>query len=244
MEYHGRVTFPETRYSVVQALRSGDQDQRDRALSLLASMYRAPIEAYLRHRLRGDLQRAEELTQAFFVAVIERDIFGAYLSEKAKFRTFVRVCLDRFVATSHRDGARIKRGGGVSAVSLDQQVESHELDFPTESESAEAVFDREFKRALLASSIEKLRQRLAESERAHHFQVFSRFDLHDGPGERPSYASLAEEIGGSVTQVTNHLHAARKELRRIVAESLRELSSGEEEFLEEAKLLGVDPEPP
>jgi hypothetical protein len=40
------------------------------------------------------------------------------------------------------------------------------------------------------------------------------------------------------------LHAVRKELRRIVAESLRELSSSDEEFLEEARLFGVDPQPP
>jgi DNA-directed RNA polymerase specialized sigma24 family protein len=213
-------------------------------MSLLASLYRAPIEAYLRYRLRGDAQRAEELTQAFFVAVIERDIFGAYLSDKAKFRTFVRVCLDRFVTTSHRRDVRMKRGGGAAALSLDERADDTELELAASDESAEAVFDRELKRALLGSSIAKLEERLAASERSHYYHVFSRFDLYDGPGDRPTYATLAGEIGQSVTQVTNHLHAARKELRRIVAESLRELTSSEDEFLEEAKLLGVDPHPP
>jgi len=238
------VTFPETRYSVVHALRSDDHGQRERALALLASLYRAPIEAYLRYRLRGDAARAEELTQAFFVAVIERDIFGAYLSDKAKFRTFVRVCLDRFVDTAHRDETRKKRGGGVANVSLEAEAERSGLEIPADSEPAEAVFDREFKRALLASSIDKLRQRFENSDRAHYFHVFLRFDLHEGSEERPNYATLAAEIGSTVSQVTNHLHAARKELRRVVAETLRELSANDDEFLDEAKLMGIDPSPP
>lgn len=238
------VSFPETRYSVVHALRSDDHAQRQRALDLLASLYRAPIVAYLRNRLRGDGSRAEELAQAFFVAVIERDIFGAYLSDKAKFRTFVRVCLDRFVDTAHRDANRQKRGGGTSSVSLDAEDEHGRLELSDDGADAEALFEREFKRALVAKSIAVLKERLEASNRGHYFHVFARFDLHDGPGERPSYGVIAEEIGSTVSQVTNHLHAARKELRRVVASSLRDLCATEEEYLEEARVLGVDPNPP
>lgn len=239
------MAFPETRYSVVHALRSEDGRERERALAQLSAAYRAPIEAYLRSRLRGDATRAEELTQAFFVAVIERDIFGAYLSEKAKFRTFVRVCLDRFAETAHRDANRQKRGGGTSSVSLDADGDRGPFEIADEgAEDAEALFEREFKRALIARSIQTLEERLTASNRAHYFHVFRRYDLHDGPEERPSYGVLAAEIGSTVTQVTNHLHAARKELRRVVATTLRELSASEEEFLDEARLLGVDPNPP
>ena len=236
--------FPETRYSVVEALKSGDAGQRDRALSLLFSTYRGPIEAYLRHRTRGDTARAEELSQAFFAAVVERDIFGAYLSDRARFRTFVRVCLDRFVDTTHRDATRQKRGGGARTVSLDAEPEDGGVELAAADEPAEAAFDRELKRALLSRSVAELERRLEASGRAHYFHVFRRFDLHDADSDRPSYAVLAAEIGSTVTQVTNHLHAARKELRRIVAATLRELTSSEEEFLEEAQLMGIEPNPP
>jgi len=238
------TAFPETRYSVVQALKSGDRGQRERALALLASIYRAPIEGYLRYRLRGDRTAAEELTQGFFVAVVERDIFGSYLSDKARFRTFLRVCLDRFADTAHRDANRKKRGGGARTVSIDAEQESGRPEIATDEEPPDAIFDREFKRALLAASIEKLKARLSSSGRAHYFHVFTRYDLHDGPEERPTYAKLGEEIGSNAAQVTNHLHATRKELKRILADTLREVCASDEEFEEEARLFGVDPHPP
>lgn len=237
-------TFPETRYSVVEALRSVDRAQRDKALAILAAIYRGPIVAYLRHRLRGADQQAEELAQSFFVAVVERDIFGSYLTDKARFRTFVRVCLDRFVETAHRDATRQKRGGGQRAVSIEGEREASGFEVASDAEAPEVTFDREFKRSLMAASIDKLKQRLDASGRPHYFHVFKRYDLHDGDGERPTYAELGKEIGSNATQVTNHLHAARKELRRVVAETLRELCPSEEDFVEEAKQLGIDASPP
>jgi hypothetical protein len=44
-----------------------------------------------------------------------------------------------------------------------------------------------------------------------------------------------------VSQVTNHLHWARRELRREVLETLRETTASEEEYRAEARaLLGVE----
>lgn len=51
------------------------------------------------------------------------------------------------------------------------------------------------------------------------FRVFARHDLERLREEdRPSYRALAEEFGLPVTQVTNHLAWARRELRRLVLE--------------------------
>lgn len=243
--YHpGPMSFPETRYSVVEVLRTGSGLERERALSLLASTYRGPIQMYLQRQLRGDSSRAEELTQAFFVAALERNIFGAYLPDRARFRTFVRVCVDRFADNAARDASRLKRGGGARAIPIHDEATEGGLQIASDTEPADAVFEQEFKRSLLQTSIDRLRERLIETKREHYFHVFRRFDLHDGSTERPSYAQIAVEIGSTATQVTNHLHAARKEFRRVVAATLRELSASEREYLEEAQALGIDPSPP
>ena len=74
------------------------------------------------------------------------------------------------------------------------------------------------------------------------FALFERYDVEgaDTP-DRPSYAQLAAEHGLPVTQVTNHLHWARRELRAAVLEKLREITAGEDEFRSEARaLLGVE----
>ena len=58
---------------------------------------------------------------------------------------------------------------------------------------------------------------------------------------KASYADVAASLGISVTDVTNYLFVARRELRRIVLSALRDLTANDEEFREEAKaLLGID----
>jgi hypothetical protein len=57
--------------------------------------------------------------------------------------------------------------------------------------------------------------------------------------ERPTYAQLAVELRLPVTQVTNYLAAARRELRALVLSRLRDLCASDTEFRDEAReLLG------
>ena len=74
------------------------------------------------------------------------------------------------------------------------------------------------------------------------FALFERYDLEGAEAhDRPTYAQLAADHGLPVTQVTNHLHWARRELRAAVLDKLREITASEEEFRSEARaLLGVE----
>ena len=83
----------------------------------------------------------------------------------------------------------------------------------------------------------------SRSARAFLTRILERYDLQgaDDP-DRPSYAQLASERGLPVSQVTNHLHWARREFRAAVLLTLREITASEAEFRAEARaLLGVDP---
>ena len=105
-------------------------------------------------------------------------------------------------------------------------------------------FHREWVRALFDLAIGDLRRWCAAAGKEVHFRLFERYDL-EGPDapERPTYAQLAAEHGIPATQVTNHLAAVRRELRRLVLERLRELTGSEEEFRAEARsVLGIDPQ--
>ena len=73
------------------------------------------------------------------------------------------------------------------------------------------------------------------------FDVFERYDL-DRDEKTLTYAELGRELGLPVTQVTNHLSAMRRELRRHLLDTLRELCGSEDEFRQEARLvLGREP---
>ena len=95
----------------------------------------------------------------------------------------------------------------------------------------EAEFQREWVLGLMALAVEALRKRCAGTSRAVAFALFERYDLQDHePAERPRYQDLAGEFDLPVTQVTNHLYWARRELRQSVLETLREITASEQEF--------------
>jgi DNA-directed RNA polymerase specialized sigma24 family protein len=237
--------FPATRQSVILAARSADPGTRDRALETLAASYWRPVYKYLRVRWQASPQDAQDLTQGFFAAALEKGFFERYDPARARFRTFLRTCLDGFVAKQRQSAGRLKRGGGVRHVALDfedAEGELHRLEVP-DGLDMEEYFHREWLRHLVSRSVEALRRECQAEGRTTHFTLFERYDL-EGPDalERPSYAVLAAELGLPVTQVTNRLAWARRRFRALLLDELRGATGSDEEFRAEARLLlGSDP---
>jgi RNA polymerase sigma factor (sigma-70 family) len=226
--------FPTTRWSAVAGLRSPDAAERDRSWSAVVAAYWKPVYKHLRLRWKKSPEDAEDLTQAFFARALEKDFFSGYEQERARFRTFLRVCLDRFASNEHKAAARLKRGGGEPALSLDFDGAEGELAGAGDPTSVEDVFDREWRRSLFELAIEALRAK-SEGDKAAAFAAFERYDLCTG--ERPTYDEIARELGVTATTVTNHLAWARRELRRLVLERLETITDSDEEYGAEARAL-------
>lgn len=237
--------FPQTRRSVVIAARDADPEIRRQAWETLLSAYWKPVYKVLRVRWRLEREDAEDLTQEFFTSALVKGTFERYDPGKARFRTYLRTCLDGFAANERKAARRLKRGGGQVPLSLDFEGAEEELRRHGASEGlgVEEYFHQEWVRALFGLAVEDLRRWSEEAGKQVHFRLFERYDL-EGPDapERPTYAQLAAEAGLPPTQVTNHLAAVRRELRRLVLERLRELTGSDQEFRDEARaILGVDP---
>ena len=94
--------FPATRPSVVRDLGSVDPAARAAAYEALARSYWRPVYAYVRLRWRRSPEDAQDLTQEFFARAFEREYLSRYDPAKARFRTFVRTCLDGFLANQDK----------------------------------------------------------------------------------------------------------------------------------------------
>ncbi|HEX5723907.1 MAG TPA: sigma factor [Longimicrobiaceae bacterium] len=238
--------FPETRHSVLAAVRGGDPQARARAAEALAAAYWRPVYTYLRLRWRAAPPDAEDLTQDFFARALERELFARYDPARARLRTWLRTCLDRFVLNRRKAEGRLKRGGGARLLPLDFAGAEGELlrhDPPDPAADPDALFAREWSRSVFSLALERVRARCAAAGKTVPFALFERYDVAgaDDP-DRPTYAELAAAHGLPVTQVTNHLAAVRRLFRQAVLELLRELSGSDAEYRAEAReLLGVDP---
>lgn len=236
--------FPTTRRSALVAARSEDAGERRRGYGAIVAAYWRPVYAYVRWRWNPPEEEARDLVQGFFAHAWEKGFFERYDPVRARFRTWLRVCLDGFVSNARQAARREKRGGGDAPLSLDFAAAAAEFASrsPSDTDDPETMFEREWVRAFLEEAVAALRARCEASGREAAWRVFERYDVEEHPrGERPSYEDLARELGVPATQVTNHLHWARREFRRGVLERLAELTIDEREFRAEARrLLGRD----
>ncbi len=233
--------FPVTNHSAIVGARSDDQLTRCRAFDTILTSYWKPAYKYIRLKWQADNEDAKDLTQGFFANAFEKNHFAGYDATKASFQTFLRTCLDGFVANERKAGRRLKRGGDMEHYQLDFVTAENELRAHTTSTdlTPEDYFHREWVRWMFTIAVDALRQRCEESGRNVHFQLFERYELRDDANV--SYASLAEEFDLEPATVNNYLAAVRRDFRRVVLDKLREITATDEEFRTEARsLLGVD----
>lgn len=236
--------FPATHISVLSATASADRAVRQQAYAALIESYWKPIYKYIRNKWNAANEDAKDLTQSFLAQALEKPFLDHYDPTVARFRTYLRTCIDRFVANEQKSAGRLKRGGGMQRMSLDFAAAEGELGARNHpgTMDGEEIFYREWVRFVFEQAVERLRCRCESSSSPHrmHFALFEAFDLADRPTHGAlTYAELGQRFGLSETQVTNYLAWARRQFRALVLDALHANTSDEEEFrLEAARLFG------
>src|SRR6266481_2308527 len=229
--------FPQTGHTVIGQLASEDSALRALAFEKVVGAYWKPAYKYVRLRWMVSNEDAKDLIQGFFTRALDKGFFREYDPAKASFRTYLRTCLDRFTANERQSAQRLKRGGGITVVSLDFEAAERELACSTPA--VEDCFHQEWIRSLFELAVGALRERCESDGKVIQFRVFECYDLRAGE-ERVTYDQVARQFGVTPATITNYLAAMRRDLRRILLEKLREITSSEREFRNEARtLLGV-----
>lgn len=205
-----RDRFPSTRASLLEAVGAGPDAE---ALDRIIGLYWKPVYRFLRLKFGKDNEDAKDLTQAFFLQLLEGEALRRYSPEKAGFRPYLKMLLRGFAANQHDAMNALKRGGGVRIVGL-QQGEAPLADFVPDGQAVkpEDVFDRSWKQEILERAMERARQWFEEAGRSLQFRAFEEYEL--GPScEPPTYAEVARRLGLRESDVRNYLFAVRERLR-------------------------------
>jgi DNA-directed RNA polymerase specialized sigma24 family protein len=224
--------------STLREAAGSDDARRRRAFEELTRVYWSVARGHIRMKWRRRVDEAEDLTQEFFATAFAKRYFDAYLPSRGRFTTFLRVCLDRFVANQVQAQRRQKRCWDREALTIPPDEAERAVAGARAECDIEASYDREWTRGLLEVGLRALRDDAVGSRRTLGLALFERVAL--GDGEAPSYAELASEHGVTVTDVNNHLARTRRRLRRILLDRLRDATGSTEEFRDEARaVLGV-----
>jgi len=194
----------------------------------------------VRIRWRKGPDEAQEIAQEFFLRSVENGTFRAYEPGRAPFRAFLRVCLDRCVVDLARRALTQKRSPGTIPCSLDIETLEGEIRRDgADVSDPDRLFEEEWLRSLVAIAIDSFRAACDEKGKQEHFRVFERW--YSGSRGEASYPAIAADFNLSVSNVMNRLTYARREFRAIVLETLRELTSSEQELRTEARIvLGIE----
>jgi len=228
--------FPATGLSLLVRAAGGDPTLRLAALDRLVSIYWKPVYKYIRLRWHAGNEDAKDWTQEFFAVALERDYLEKYDPSRSRFRTYLRTCVDGFVANQLKAAARLKRGGGTERVSLDFGAADVELALSKAVSDPEEIFRREWTRSLFQVAVDALERSCAERGRPEVFAVFERYEIAP-PVEKKTYREVAEELGITPTQLNNYLAAARRQFRQLVLERLADVCGTDAEFQAETVAL-------
>jgi DNA-directed RNA polymerase specialized sigma24 family protein len=107
----GPSDFPTTRWTLVVAAANPQRKEARSALVSLCEGYWYPLYAYVRRR-GYPADQAQDLTQDFFIRLLEGRYLDRAQPEKGRFRAFLLTSMKFFLADeADRDRAQ-KRGGG------------------------------------------------------------------------------------------------------------------------------------
>ncbi len=140
----GRREFATTRWSVVISAGQTHSPDSQRALASLCETYWVPLYVYVRRRV-SDVNEAQDLTQAFFAELLEKNYVGTASPARGRFRAFLLTALKHFLSKEWERARAQKRGGGRPLYSLDFDSADSLLRFgPAPGLTAEQCFDKQW----------------------------------------------------------------------------------------------------
>ena len=223
--------FPVTRHSLVD--QAGDSPP---ALAMLVELYWKPVYKHLRLKWHLSNDDAKELTQSAFAEMIEAQWLEKFDVQRGTFRTYLRTCVDAMVLDWQQAKRTLKRGGGLTAVEWDFASAERDLQLADPGPAPDEIFEREWRREILASAISALRAHCEQNGYVIRYAVFAAYDLADAP-QRPSYAAVAAAHALPVGHVNNHLAWARRELRRLALELIESTAASRLEARHDARSI-------
>jgi RNA polymerase sigma factor (sigma-70 family) len=233
--------FGTTRWSVVLSCADSGATSgtaRD-ALAQLCQTYWRPIFAFICRR-GYSVTDAQDLTQDFFLMMLEGKLLSRADPQRGKFRSYLLKALNDFLGDAWDKRRAKKRGGDAQFVSWDDwmaeapsqlSISQHAL----ESWTAEQLFDLRW----AATVVERALRRLAEECESHgRRRVFDALSSSLG-AERSdvSYVDLGKRLGVPETTVKRLLHEMRERYRALLREEVSDTVEKPDSIDDEVRYL-------
>ena len=226
--------FGTTRWSLVLTAGRGDASAAEVALEELCQIYWYPLYTYLRRRGYAETD-AEDLTQEFFAWLLKRNWLSTADPQRGRFRSFLQVSFNRFLANEWDKTQAQKRGYGRTISLSWDDPESHCRWEPVDHLTPEQNYDRCWALTLLDQVLNRLMAEYADQGKSNLYEELKPCLL--GEQATPSYAALGSKLGMTEGAVKVSVHRLRQKYRRTLQDEIAKTVVKPEEIEDEIRHL-------
>jgi RNA polymerase sigma factor (sigma-70 family) len=225
-----------TRWTVVLAAAQTDADGQA-ALSEFCKIYWTSLFAFAKSRGFSP-EDAQDLTQGFFLHLLDDRTLSRVDPIKGKFRTFLLVSFRHYIANETARKLTLKRGRGYDFAYLDCVTGDSELRLElADNLTPETIYDAHCGMALLRQSMRRLRNEFVAEGKISTFEALEVFVRIGDSRPLPTYEELAKSIGVSIPNVKTVIHRLRKRFSAILREEVARTVSDPSEVDDEIRAL-------
>ena len=213
----GAVPFTTTHWSVVLEAQS-ELPAAQEALEKLCRIYWRPIYSFVQRQGVGP-EEAKDVTQAFFVDLLEHKSLTAVRKEKGRFRSYLLGALKYFLADERRRAMAIKRGKGQRLIPLEELSGEERLEMePADPVTAEQIYERRWASTVLERVLSRSKDEYRAAGNAALFDSLKQL-LPDEPGA-PSQADIAAQLGMTENAVRQAFYRFRQRYQSLLREEI------------------------
>ncbi len=216
--------FATTRWSLILSAassESGEQEART-ALDELCRTYWRPVFSFVCRR-GYSMEDAQDLTQDFFVKILERNWLEHADPNRGRFRSLLLTSLQNFLVNAAERIHTHKRGGDVEFVSWDDWMAEAPSQLSISAQALdslppERLFDLRWAATVVEQALRRLREECEGKDRLRLFYALSRHLTEER--DEVSYANLSATLGVAETVVKKQLHTMRQRYRCLLRDEV------------------------
>ncbi len=230
----GGGQFPATHWSIVLAASGQPDAQAGRALEALCRAYWPPIYNFVRRTGHGP-EDAQDLTQAFFARVIEKNYLHQADRDRGRFRSFLLGALKHFLADEWDRSRALKRGGGCAWISLDDpDAEARYRLESADDLTPDRAYDRRWATGLMERAMARVEEEYSTWGRR---QVFQGLRPLLAGGRDAGFAAVASKLGLTEGAAKMTVQRMRRRFRELLREEVRQTVASDAEISDELRFL-------
>jgi RNA polymerase sigma factor (sigma-70 family) len=208
------ASFASTHWSIVLAAGQRALPESEKALAALCQAYWPAVYVFVRRQV-ADIHEAQDLTQAFFAQLLEKNLLAAAQPARGRFRSFLLTSVRNFLLNEWDKQKANKRGGGRKHLALDfQQHDSIYSCEPADPLTPERLFERQWVLGLLEQVMTRLRTEFTKAGKERIFEHLK--DSLSGADADMSLADIAAQLGISANAAKVASHRLRKRYRELL----------------------------